>query len=652
MDHYKNHFKRMKKHFFYFLFLLVVSNVYANKIVSPLRKISVDLITSPELAFSVKYNNTVVCDKSSMGLQIDKNELYNEISLKCVSEKEVNEPYPTRGAHAMAKNHYREYCWEVLHRPTNYKYTLEMRLFDDGMGYRFIMPADGMRTVNKEVAQWRLPLNSRVWFGERNSMWKLLTYAGEWMSTDATNLHKVSSQGPTQTMPLLYQTVDGLYLMVAEAGLYNYSGMRLLVKSDGSLNGVFTEKDGFQLEGTITTPWRVLIATNSLNTLVNTDIITNLSPEADPTLFKDRSWIKPGRSLWSWWSDLDGRYMTVEGEQEVIDLAAKMGYEYSTLDEGWEKFPHKWSTLKSLSDYATHKGVGLFVWRHWNKLNNSDDDYLQMRQFMDSLAACGIKGVKIDFMNGEGLKQIAFTQAVLTNAAKRKLLINFHGCQKPSGESRTFPNELTREAVRGIELNRITYNYLKRMSDSGEDMSKRVYKPGNENYSISSRHNVILPFTRCVLGAADYTPIAFSKPGDVSFCQHLAMAYLINSPMVVLAENPFYLFREKPIQPAMDFIRELPAVWDETIVLPQSKLGEVAALARRSGNVWYVAIATVDGIKEKLSLYFLQKGKYHVTILEDNKTQNGFVRKEMTLGNGSLIPLTLSKNGGVVIRIQ
>ena len=113
--------------------------------------------------------------------------------------------------------------------------------------------------------------------------------------------------------------------MVTEAALYEYSGMRLRAGKDGSLRADFTEKEGFDLRDTVTTPWRVLIVAEDLNRLVNTDIVTNLSPAPDPALFADTSWIRPGRSLWSWWSGIDGRYMTVEGERAVIDLAADMG---------------------------------------------------------------------------------------------------------------------------------------------------------------------------------------------------------------------------------------------------------------------------------------------------------------------------------------
>lgn len=631
--------------------LLLLAGCSSGTMTAPAGKLSAEVFITENgsLAYTVSYNGRIVCDTSSMGVTIDGSDTFEEVSIRLAASCERDESYPVRGVHDLARDHAREYVWQVTHRPTGYVYTLETRLYDDGFAYRFILPGQGVRHIGGEAAVWRLPADSRVWFAERNSAWKLLTYAGEWTSAPASELATVSSQGPVQTMPLLYETADGLHLMVTEAALYEYSGMRLRAGRDGSLRADFTEKEGFDLRDTVTTPWRVLIVAGDLDRLVNTDIVTNLNPAPDPELFSDTSWIRPGRSLWSWWSGIDGRYMTVEGERAVIDLTAEMGYEYSTLDEGWEDLADKWATLREMADYAAEKGVGLFVWRHWEKLNDPAEDYLQMRSFMDRVAGCGVKGLKIDFMNGEGLRQVRFTTAVLENAARCRLLINFHGCQKPSGEIRTYPNELTREGVRGMELNRITANYLARMHAAETPVTDRPYVPGNENQNIPASHNAALPFTRCVTGPADYTPIGFSMPGDVLPAQQLACAYLIPSPLMTLAENPFYLFREKRLRPALEFLRELPVCWNETVVLPQSRVGSLAALARRNGEMWYLAIATAEAAQETFKLDFLAKGNYTMVLLEEDG-KGGFRRTERPVAAEDLLPLDLPRNGGAVAR--
>lgn len=641
----------MKRILLFALLLCATGCVPQPPMTAPGGRLAARLFVAPggSLAYTVAYDGRTLCDTSALGVVVDGTETFADVALRLAARRERDGRFPVRGAHEEGRDRAREYVWEATHRPTGYRYTIETRLYDDGFAYRFILPGRGVRHVAGEAAEWRLPADSRVWFAERNSAWKLLTYAGEWVSAPAAELGRVSSQGPVQTMPLLYETPEGPYLMVAEAALYDYSGMRLRADREGALHADFTEPEGFALRDTVVTPWRVLIVAEGLDRLVNTDIIAALNPAPDPELFADRSWIRPGRSLWSWWSGIDGRYMTVAGEREVIDLAAELGYEYSTLDEGWEELPDKWTTLRGLADHAAARGVGLFVWRHWERLNDPADDYRTMRSFMDSVAACGVRGVKIDFMNGEGLRQVRFTTAVLEQAARRRLLVNFHGCQKPSGESRTYPNELTREGVRGMELNRIAAAYLERMRAEGRRDVALSPVPGDENRPIAAAHNVVLPFTRCVAGPADYTPVGFSMPGDVLPVQQLACAYLIGSPLTTLAENPFYLLREERLRPALDFLRELPVCWDETVVLPQSRLGALAAFARRDGRTWYLAVAAVGEVRERLPLDFLGAGGYSMTLLEEDGC-GGFRRTERAVGAGDTLAVAIPCGGGVVAR--
>lgn len=629
------------------LLFLLGGYASAQKMSSPQKTITADLFldSAGALSYRAHRGDVTICDSSALGLTVDGVDLYRNVEIECVGSRRIRQTYPVVGSHSVANNSCVQYDWQIVHKPTGYKYTIQAKLFDDGFAYRTIMPGRGVRRVNREAAQWRLPQSSKVWFAERNSAWKLLTYAGEWISTRADNLHSASSQGAIQLMPLVYDMDDSdLYLAVSEAALYDYSGIRLVADSLGRLNANFTEADGFDVEGDITTPWRVLIAVDGLNALVNTDIVTNLAPAADPKLFKDKSWIKPGRSLWSWWSGIDGEFMTISGEKKVIDIASDLGYEYSTLDEGWENFDDKWTTIKSLAKYADRKNVGLFVWRHWNMLNDETDDYAQMRYFMDSVSRCGVKGLKIDFMNGEGKRQTDFTTAVLKNAAKSKLLINFHGCQKPSGESVTYPNELTREGVRGIELNRITAHYLQKNSGV-----KQKYVPGNENQNIPASHNAALPLTRCILGAADYTPIAFSMSGNTSVAHQLATAYLINSPLQTIAENPFYLMREPRLKPCLEFIRDLPTVWDQTIVLDQSAIGEQVVFARRKGDVWYLAAINTEAVSWEFKLDFLANGSYGMTLITD-KNSSEFAVSTKTVKSDQSVTISLNANSGFVAK--
>ena len=282
---------------------------------SPSGNIRAEVFAGKEgLYYTVTHDGRTIIDTSAMGVTIDGTELFRDAALRPAGRRKIDETYSVTGRKAVSEGRCNEYLFDVTHRPSGYKYRLQTRLYDDGFAYRFVLPGDGTRTVNGEAAQWRPPHQSRVWFAERNSGWKLLTYAGEWISTTADSLHIVSRQGPVQTMPLLYRTPDE-YVMIAEAALYDYSGMRLRAEPGASLRADFTEQEGFELSGDIVTPWRVTIIARDLDALVNTDIITSLNPAPDPELFADTSWIVPGRSLWSWWSGIDGGFMREAGIQ-------------------------------------------------------------------------------------------------------------------------------------------------------------------------------------------------------------------------------------------------------------------------------------------------------------------------------------------------
>lgn len=599
--------------------------------------------------YRVASGTHTLIDTSAMGVRIDGTDYFRDAELRLTATRRVDESYPVTGRKSIAHDRCNEYRYTVTHRPTGYVYQLEARLYDDGFAYRFILPGQGRRTVEGEAAQWRLPAASRAWFAERNSGWKLLTYAGEWISAPADSLHVVSQQGPLQLMPLLCQT-DNQYILITEAALYNYSGMRLRAEAGRSLRADFTEAEGFEVDGQIVTPWRVTVIAPDLDALVNTDIITSLNPDPDPELFTDRSWIVPGRSLWSWWSTIGGAFMTPKGEQGVIDVAAQLGIEYSTIDDGWEEMPDKWTFIRELADYARQRNVGLFVWRHWQKLNDPADNYRQMREFMDSVAHAGVKGIKVDFMNGEGKRQIDFNTHLLENAARHKLLVNLHGCHKPTGEIRTYPNELTREGVRGIELNRITAHYEQQMAAQGKPADPNRYVPGNENQNIPASHNAALPFTRGVVGAADYTPIAFSMPGSTTAAHQLAFALLLDSPLLTIAEDPYLLISDARYAPAVELIRHLPTTWDQTQVMADSRIREYASLARRKGHTWYIAGVNTSA-REAIVDTSVAAGATRVTIITDGQN-GGLDQTQRALQPNEKLTIQLAENSGFIVIVE
>lgn len=531
-------------------------------------KAEIALDSTGYYTLQISKNDFVFVESGNIGLSLSgQDNLFTSLAdVKGPFSK--SEVVDVMGINGPVEIHWNEYLLEFTQNEQ-----LELRVFDEGVAYRYKF--DNGQKENRvlgEHSSWVIPAQAKVWFFERNNHWKLKSYAGEWQSTTIEQLPTVSETGNIQGKPLVFEYANGAYGLLAEASLFNYSGLRFEALPGNVLKANFSEgEDGFIINGTVTTPWRIALIADDLNQLVNQqNIITSLNPEADAELFADRSWIKPGRSVWSWWSNFTG---TPELQKQMVDYAKELGFEYNLIDANWEKWPDKWISLADVCRYGQENEVMTWIWKHSNELNFPEDDYRVMQNFMDSLKTAGVKGIKVDFMDGEDKTLIDFDEAVLRHAAKRKLLVNFHGVQTATGEIKRYPNELTREGIRGLELN--------------------THPEG----PLTASHNAALPFTRFVLGHGDYTPLAFTATGETTWAHQLATLVLFTSPVQVIAENPEILLRHPAVKDALPLIKQIPSVWDETIVLPGSVIGELAIMARRKGDDWYIGI--VNGGEKK-----------------------------------------------------
>lgn len=594
---------------------------------SPNRVVNATLyIENGHLKYFVQTKKTRLIEPSILGLAIDDHILGKAVTdVKLVGKTAISDKYPLRGKHLEAWSNSTQYIFEISEGTL--KYRIEFKLFDDGCAFRYLFNTEKKSSlVREELTTFTLIPKTRVWYFERNNVWKLRSYAGLWQSTAIDSLPIISSQGPIQGKPLIVELPSGGYVMLSEAALANYSGMRFKAIGERQLKVIFTEEsEGFTVNCNVITPWRVIGYAKDLNALVNTDIITNLNPAPDDKLYAETEYIKPGRSVWSWITQHTKKdYMLPDSEKKFIDSAHELGFEYTMIDEGWEsKWNDKWNKLQELCKYGADRKVGVWVWKHSKDIRDSS----VRDAFLDSVKAAGAVGVKTDFMNSESKELIDFEIGFLKACAVRKLLVNFHGCHTSTGESRTYPNELTREGVRGMELNIM-------------------------NEPIPAFHNAALPFTRFVTGHGDYTPGFFSNKGNTTYAQQLAMFYLLESSFQCLAENPEYL--SDNLEAAVKMLKTLPVTWDETIVLPGSKIGVLAAMARRKGDVWYVAVINGTNTKKeyKLELTFLNKDTtYSGKFITDNK-EDFLQEKTRLLGRSDESVYELLPSGGLVIAIK
>ena len=617
--------------FFSLTFVMLTGMLWASgpvlKLVSPNKHLQAALYTeNGNLLYRVAAGALTLIEPASLGLRVDNRTMGKGVQhLRLLRQQAIREQRPSRLNNTVALNHCIEYTIGVQHKDATD--TIVFRVFDNGCAFRYQPAGNQHELLREELTGFKLPARSRIWYFERNNNWKLKSYAGLWMSTTPGQLPSVSSQGPIQGKPLVAEIPGKKYMVITEAALYGYSGMRLKATGGNTVQVNFTEGEaGFAVNRKLQTPWRVILFANSLDELVKNKIIENLNPLPDKRIFTDQSWIKPGISVWSWITRKEENYMEPAEEMKFIDAAAALNFQFSLIDDGWEtQWTDKWQQLKELCDYAAKKKIGIWVWKHSKDIL----DTIQRNQFLDSIRHCGAVGLKTDFMNSEEKSFIDFEIGLLGAAAQRKLMVNFHGCQAPTGESVSFPNEMTREGIRGLELNIM-------------------------NEPIPAWHNAALPFTRLLLGHGDYTPAFFSNKANTTYTHQLALLYLFNSPFQCIAENPVTLLNHPVFKPILPLLQSLPVTWDETIVLKQSEIGKMAAFARRKGNSWYVAVinGTNSASSFKLDPSFVRSRQATATVISDAAGDSGFIKEEKKLKTGNYTKFMIPANGGLVIQIK
>jgi alpha-glucosidase len=164
-------------------------------------------------------------------------------------------------------------------------------------------------------------------------------------------------------------------------------------------------------------------------------------------------------------------------------------------------------------------------------------------------------------------------------------------------------------------------------------------------------HNTTVPFTRFLAGHADYTPVHFGdRRRETSWAHQIASAIVFTSPLMIYGAHPQSILAN----PAAELIKRIPSVWDETIVLPPSEIGEVAAFARRSGNVWFVGVMNaLVGKAIHVPLYFLSSGKYRATIVRDQMDEAAAVKIERhSISRDDPLTIRMRSGGGFVARLE
>ena len=602
------------------------------QVLSPDGKVALTILPNAErLTFTVTLGDTPVIEPSTIVMNVDGYDLSSGVVLGDVERYEAKEEYPWRGKQTRAMSHCNAARIKLQHDLSFTEYVLEIRVFNDGAAFRHVIPGEqGTSRVPDEYTTFVLPAGTTVWSHDLGGH-----YEAAYKKQGVSEIEAGQWAGP----PVTFKLPGGAgYASITEANLVNYSGMAL--EADGRrgfitglghrqpLNYPYELRYGREeakrlgkpasVSGTITTPWRVVMAGRDLNTLVNSTIVPNLCPTPPTKYFPDgieTAWVKPGRAVWRY---LDGGDRSFEGMKEFSRLAGQLGFEYHVIEGFWDRWSDE--QIKELVEYSRQQGVGLLFWKHSNQLHTPE----AREEFFARLHRLGVAGAKIDFLDHEAKEVIDHYEALLEKAAENQMVIDFHGANKPTGRERTWPNELVREAVRGME---------------------------SSSLRERARHETILPFTRFLAGPAEYTTMHFGdRRGDTTWAHQIASFAIFDSPLLTMAAHPQAVLDN----PAADVIKSIPAVWDETIVLTGSEIGELAIFARRTGQTWFLAVMCGPQARSiEVPLSFLGDGQYKASLVRDEKQKaDGLILENRTVQRGDTITIEMTNGGGFAGRFS
>jgi alpha-glucosidase len=576
---------------------------------SPDSKISITVsLNNQELNYSVVKDGSQVISTSRLGINTSIADFTSGLTLISSDINTINETYNLPSG---KKSSYHNNCRELIVRLRKNSVDIHVifRAYNDGFAYRYYIPGSGNISISSEASSFTTTSFDKSWGVKYKNSYEDYYPARDWSATAAIG---------TFCAPVLVKNTNNMYSLITEAA--NYGSYAVSKIKTGGQAGLFTlEKTGtITIARPLETPWRAVILGN-LPTIVESTMIENLNPPS--TL--DQSWIKPGRASWDWGGEEGKPVVSVSLAKKYIDLAASMGWEYYMQDDGWDKSGFN---LQEVINYGNSKGVGILLWSHHNRFQNNET---QIRTILQQWKNMGIKGIKVDFWEDDAQPMIQKYDKLVSIAGEQKLLVNLHGCTKPSGTRRKWPHLITSEAVLGGEY----YLFNTTM--------------------MPAYHNISLALTRNVIGPMDYTPLDFANKNRrikqlTTFSHQLALGIIFESGIQHMNDSPENY--ENHI--ATDLLKKLPAAWNETKCLEASP-DQYITVARRSGNDWYVGALCDNSRSLTVDLSFLNSGvTYYANIYKDGVCDSEIMLEQKQVLKGQVISIPMRAHGGVSIHLS
>ncbi len=618
-------------------------------------------ITPETVSYEVNYKKQLLVENSLLGFNFDNGEFGSNLKSGKVRRKSIDETYElVVGKVSSARNHCNEMIVPLQEKEVPGRLiNLVVRAFNDGVAFRYEFPEqEGWNSyvMYDEKTQFRLNGNPMV----------LLMYLPGYINTHEgvythTEYDKIAKKRLIE-MPVTLEFDNGIYMSITEAAVRDYAGMYLVKEKNGFAGKLSPRLGQEKIKVEINefphrTPWRVLSVADRVGGLLETNILTSLN---EPCKIEDTSWIKPCRTTFTWWNGNvvpDSTFSpgnNFETNKYYIDFAARNGLDahgiYGYAETPWyydDNFNFGWAgpnaditrpipclNMPRIVEYAKSKGVGIHLWVHWRPL------YDKLEEAFGLYEKWGVKGLMVDFLDRDDQEMIRIQEEILQAAARHRLFIQFHGSSKPSGLTRTYPNEFTREGTLNYEV--CKWDTL-----------------------VNAGHDISVPFTRLLAGPTDYHLGGFRALPRSEFKIQYVNPYVMSTrchmmAMYVVLENHLTSLCDTPMayegQPGFEVLRTVPGTWDEMRV-PLAEFNKYVTVARRNGTDWWVGTLN-DGTARTLNLEldFLGEGEYRAEIYTDapdaEKNPNHLSKEIRTVTRKDKIELPLAVDGGAVLRIS
>lgn len=622
---------------------------------SPDEKITVHLnLENGNLFYDAFYDDTAFIEKSPLGLQTSLSDFSQNLDFVSASTTTIRETYELDRAKVSKVDYHAQALSSIFTNAKQDTLLVHFRLSNSDIGFSYEIRSKQGRSnikIYQELTGFNIPDKATTYLYPQ-----ALPMTG-WMETKPSYEERPtlnepigtpSAHGVGFTFPALFKLDQGKgWLMISETGVDGtYPGTRL---GEGTKDGLY--KIEFPQEGENTgmgdtfagqslpakTPWRTITLGSSLKPIVESTVAFDLvKPKYEPSMD-----YKMGRATWSWivWQDNSINY---KDQVLYIDMAAALNFEYILIDSLWDDRIGR-DRMEELVKYANSKGVDVLLWYnsngYWNEApqtpKNKMNSIATRQKEMQWLQSIGVKGLKVDFFGGDKQTTMQLYDEILTDANNYGLAITFHGCTLPRGWGRMYPNFVTSEAVLASE--NLVFNQW-----------------SLDHHALNAS---ILPFTRNPVAAMDFAPVFLNKKlsrdqnsGTIrktTDAFELATSILYFSPIQHFGLTPNNL-EEQPDY-VLDFLKKVPTVWDQTLYVGGAP-EDYAALARRNGDHWYVALVNGTDVKRKIKLNLPMLAGQTVQLIKD-KEQNSLASEytQVKVNGKGDVTIEINGQGGAVI---